>query len=80
MYETIVGLFVESWQVLGQMAPYLLFGFLVAGVLYVCVSPRWVRRHLGGRGPWPVVKAAAWGVPLSGMDAGTSGIPSLRGA
>ena len=64
MYEILVRLVTEGWRVLGQMAPYLLFGFLVAGVLYVCISPRWVQRHLGGSGPWPVVKAAAWGVPL----------------
>jgi len=46
------------------MAPYLLFGFLVAGILAVAVSPEMVERHLGGRGIWPVVKAAAFGVPL----------------
>jgi len=54
----------ESWLVLGQMAPYLLFGFLVAGVLSVCFSPQWIERHLGGRGFGPVVKASLLGVPL----------------
>ena len=54
----------ESWSVLGQMAPYLLFGFLVAGVLSVCISPEFVERHLGGRGFGPVLKAALFGVPL----------------
>lgn len=54
----------ESWSVLGQMAPYLLFGFLVAGVLSVCISPAFVVRHLGGRGFGPVLKAAILGVPL----------------
>src|SRR3972149_283723 len=54
----------ESWSVLGQMAPYLLFGFLMAGVLSVCVSPQFVQRHLGGRGFGPVLKAALLGVPL----------------
>jgi hypothetical protein len=46
------------------MAPYLLFGFLIAGVLHVLVSPSWVERHLGGRGLGPVVKASIFGVPL----------------
>ena len=46
------------------MAPYLLFGFLVAGILSVCVSPEWVERHLGGRGILPVFKASLFGVPL----------------
>jgi len=54
----------ETWSLLGQMAPFLLLGFLVAGLLSVCVSPVWVERHLGGRGPWPVVAASLLGVPL----------------
>ncbi len=46
------------------MAPYLLFGFLAAGVLSVCISPEFVERHLGGGGFRPVLKAALLGVPL----------------
>lgn len=52
------------WTTLAEMAPYLLFGFLVAGVLSVLIRPETVERHLGGRGFWPVFKAAAVGVPL----------------
>ena len=55
---------VEAWQVLGQMAPYLLFGFFIAGCLSVALSPQWVERHLGGRGFLPVFKSALFGVPL----------------
>ena len=64
MSEILVSIVREIWSVLGQMAPYLLFGFLVAGVLSVCISPEFVQRHLGGRGFGPVLKAALWGVPL----------------
>jgi hypothetical protein len=46
------------------MAPYLLFGFLMAGILSICISPEFIERHLGGRGFGPVVKAALFGVPL----------------
>jgi len=52
------------WGVLGEMAPYLLLGFALAGGLSVLISARTVERHLGGRGIWPVVKAAAFGIPL----------------
>jgi len=55
---------VGFWQVLTDMASYLLFGFFVAGLLSVVVSPRLIERHLGGRGFWPVLKASAFGVPL----------------
>lgn len=53
-----------AWEVLVAMAPYLLLGFLLSGVLAVAVTPDWVRRHMGGRGLWQVVKAALIGVPL----------------
>jgi uncharacterized membrane protein YraQ (UPF0718 family) len=55
---------VDLWAVLSEMAPYLLFGFLAAGVLSVLVPPRFVERHLGGTGIWPVFKAAVLGVPM----------------
>ena len=52
------------WEVLGEMSPYLLFGFLVAGLLSVLLSAEWVKRHLGGMGLGPVFKASLFGVPL----------------
>jgi len=64
MFETLRTIAVDFWVVLAEMSPYLLFGFLAAGALSVLVSPQAVERHLGGRGIWPVVKAAAFGVPL----------------
>lgn len=54
----------ELWTATNQMAPYLLLGFLLAGVLSVYVSPETVERHLGRRGWRQVVKAALIGVPL----------------
>ena len=54
----------ESWSVLGQMAPYLLFGFFVAGLLSIVISPEWIERHLGGKGIGPIIKSALFGVPL----------------
>jgi uncharacterized membrane protein YraQ (UPF0718 family) len=54
----------EFWSTLAEMSPYLLFGFAVAGVLSAVISPVLVQRHLGGRGLWPVIKSALFGVPL----------------
>ena len=62
--ETFLNILTEFWVVLSAMAPYLLFGFLVAGLLSVFVSAETVERHLGGGGAWPVLKAAIFGVPL----------------
>jgi uncharacterized membrane protein YraQ (UPF0718 family) len=46
-----------------QMSPYLLFGFLMAGLFSVVIPPAMVKRYLGGRGMWPVVKSSLFGVP-----------------
>lgn len=64
MIDIVVRVASESWGVLGEMAPYLLFGFLMAGIFSICISPEFIERHLGGRGFGPVVKAALFGVPL----------------
>ena len=47
-----------------EMAPYILLGFLIAGIMHAFVSQRTMSRHLSGSGLGPVVKAALIGVPL----------------
>jgi uncharacterized membrane protein YraQ (UPF0718 family)/copper chaperone CopZ len=69
----------EFWAVLIAMAPYLLLGFLIAGLLSVLVSPKMVERHLGGKGLLPVIKAAVLGIPLPFCSCGVVPISaSLR--
>jgi uncharacterized membrane protein YraQ (UPF0718 family)/copper chaperone CopZ len=62
--DWILTFLAASWSVFGAMAPYLLLGFVVAGLLSVVISPVWVERHLGGNGIGQVVKASLFGVPL----------------
>ncbi len=62
--EWILSVAAASWAVFAAMAPYLLLGFMVAGLLSVVISPEWVERHLGGNGLGQVVKASLFGVPL----------------
>jgi uncharacterized membrane protein YraQ (UPF0718 family) len=64
MFDRILSIVTEFWDVLADMAPYLLFGFLVAGALAVALPPQSVERHLGGRGLWPILKATLFGIPL----------------
>jgi uncharacterized membrane protein YraQ (UPF0718 family) len=54
----------ECWLVIREMAPYLLFGFALAGLMSIWISPEWTERHLGGKGLGPVVKATLLGIPL----------------
>jgi len=64
MMDYLVDIFTQFWTTLTVMSPYLLFGFLVAGIMSVFISPKLVETHLGGHGIWPVVKASLFGVPL----------------
>jgi uncharacterized protein len=64
LFEKLTETIRESWTVLGQMAPYLLFGFVVAGLISMFLSADFVKKHLGGSGIVPVIKAAILGVPL----------------
>lgn len=49
---------------LNEMSPYILLGFLIAGLLHAFVPPRVMSRHLSGSGWRSVVKAALVGIPL----------------
>jgi uncharacterized membrane protein YraQ (UPF0718 family)/copper chaperone CopZ len=62
--DLLQSILVASWAMLVEMAPYLLLGFAVAGLLSVMISPRWVERHLGNRGLGQIFKASLFGVPL----------------
>ncbi len=64
MWELLQNVVFQTWLITAQMAPFLLLGFLVAGLLSVFISAVWMERHLGGRGIGPVFKAALLGIPL----------------
>jgi len=64
MDRLLVAYGLECWRVLCEAAPFMLFGFLVAGLLKAFVSERLMAKHLDGRGPGSVFKAALMGVPL----------------
>ncbi|MEM7205807.1 MAG: SO_0444 family Cu/Zn efflux transporter [Planctomycetota bacterium] len=51
-------------RVLAQLAPYLLLGFLVAGLLHALVPGHVLGRWLGGHGAGPIVRGALAGIPL----------------
>ena len=60
----ITGIFKESLLLLNKMAPYLVFGYLFAGVLHIFVKTETVSRHLGKSSLGSVVKASLFGIPL----------------
>lgn len=49
---------------LNEMSPYILLGFLIAGVMHAFIPQKTFARHLSGRGFKAVVKSALIGIPL----------------
>ena len=54
----------ETWNILLEMSPYLLIGFLLAGLLSVIIKQEVIERWLGKRTLGSVIKASLLGVPL----------------
>ncbi|MEN8792603.1 MAG: permease, partial [Lentimonas sp.] len=54
----------NTWQLIAEMASYLLFGFAVAGLLHILIRPEHVRRLLGKPGLGTIIKACLVGVPM----------------
>lgn len=54
----------EFWGLLVEMAPYLLLGFLFAGLLNGLIPKKYIIKHLGKSNFSSVVKAAIFGIPL----------------
>lgn len=77
MIELATQYLLECWSVLREAAPFLLFGFLIAGLLKAFVPDASMSRHLGGRGLGSVLKAAAIGVPLPLCSCGV--LPAAMG-
>jgi len=64
MADYVEMIIMHFWHTVVEMSPYLLFGFLLAGILSALIPQRLVEKHLGGKGILPVLKASLFGVPL----------------
>ncbi len=62
--DIISGILRESYVLLMAMSPYLLFGYLFAGVLHIFIDTKTVSRHLGKGSFFSVIKASLFGIPL----------------
>lgn len=64
-------------KVVSEMSPYLLLGFLIAGLLHVFVPKGFYRKYLSRDNKWAVLWAALLGVPLPLCSCGV--IPTAIG-
>ncbi len=55
---------IESWDMLLEASPYILFGISFGGLIKVFMPADFIVRHLGQGKFLPVIKAALFGIPL----------------
>lgn len=67
----------EIWLLLNEMAPYLLLGFLLAGLMHVYVPNTLYKKYLSGNSLKSVVLSALFGIPLPLCSCGV--IPTAMG-
>ena len=77
MPEFLQQLTFETWQIFTDAAPYVIFGFLAAGLIKAIIPEDAVARHLGGRSTMAVIKASLFGIPLPLCSCGV--IPAAIG-
>ena len=73
----IISILSASLQLFYESAVYMLFGFFIAGILYVFIRPETVGRHLGKGKVRPVLLAALAGIPIPLCSCGV--LPAAAG-
>ncbi|MDH3999310.1 MAG: permease, partial [Desulfuromonadales bacterium] len=64
MLVLLQSIVVETWHILTEAAPYVLLGFMAAGLIKALLPEAMVVRHLGQNTTKAVVKASLLGIPL----------------
>lgn len=77
MIQEILYVLEEIWHLMNEMSPYLLLGFLLAGVLHEFVPSTLYQRYLSGNNFRSVLLSALFGIPLPLCSCGV--IPTAMG-
>lgn len=64
MVDIVIRIFTETWNIYFESAIYVIFGFIISGILYAWISPKDVSKHLGKSDFLSVLKATLLGLPL----------------
>ena len=60
----LVGVIEECLFLLNKMSVYLVFGFVVAGIIHIFIKEEMISQHLGAHSWKSIVKASIFGIPL----------------
>jgi len=77
VFDSLFGILNECWKILLESSPYMIFGFLAAGLLRAVLPQETVARHLGRNSAGSVLKASLFGLPLPLCSCGV--IPAAVG-
>lgn len=61
---TISKILEESWHIYLDVAFYMLFGFFIAGLLFIFFKADKIKKHLGTGRVKPVFLSALFGIPI----------------
>lgn len=75
--DLISSILTDIWHICNSMSPYILLGFLLAGLLHEFVSADFFIRHLSGKNFRSVLLSALFGIPLPLCSCGV--IPTAMG-
>ncbi|MEE8479593.1 MAG: permease, partial [Candidatus Neomarinimicrobiota bacterium] len=64
MIEFILNIINATIDLWTAMAPYLLLGMFIAGILHVFIGTDFITRHLGKNNLGTIIKASLFGIPL----------------
>lgn len=64
MIEFIINIIKATVELWTAMAPYLLVGMFIAGILHVFIGTDFITRHLGKNNLGTIIKASLFGIPL----------------
>ncbi len=62
--EVVSNILSHTWAFWVEASPWLILGFVAAGLVHAFLSADFVATHLGKGKVWPVIKAAMLGIPL----------------
>ncbi len=62
--ELAENFFISLWHLTAAMAPFILFGLFIAGILHEIIPLGFIQKHLGKSSISSVVKSTVFGIPL----------------
>ena len=62
--KTAYHILLESWHIYLDVALYMLFGFFIAGLLYVFFKADKIKKYLGTGKIKPVILSTLFGIPI----------------